>query len=778
MHKVRTNRRDFLKATGAGLAALAIAGRLGQTVAAAEPWPPDVADDSPMPNILWISAEDISPTLGCYGDAYATTPNLDKFAAQGVRYDLAFTHAPVCAPSRSGIITGMYPTSIGTTWMRCRGVPPVEARCFPEYLRAAGYYCTNNAKTDYQFDPPGSAWDESSGKAHWRNRPDKRQPFFAVFNITITHESQTRSFKPGQSFEHDPAKAPLPPYYPDTQLVRENIACYYDRMSQLDKQARKILDDLEADGLAENTIVWFWGDHGWGLPRGKRFLYESGLRVPLLIRVPEAFRKWAGAGDPATVAPGRVEGEMVSFIDFAPTMLSLAGAKVPSHMHGRAFMGPQKPSRPREYVFGGRDRMDETYDFSRTVRDKKFRYIRNYTPYLPLAQPIDYMDKTPILQEMRRLAVAGKLADGPQMQFFRPAKPVRELYDCQADPHNVNNLADDPKYAEVVKRMQQVLDDWMKLIGDIGFVPESDFDAIKGGSRAATPGFAPTEAVAGKLMRVAITCPTQGSSITYRIEPADLRPPRGTAEAAEAVEKKTAKAAKAAKAGKGAKAGKEGADDGADWLLYCRPVELKPGQAIAARAWRLGYAPSGIAAYTFGAKAVAPGDAGEVKFFWRDQVDASGMLDRCRDLKAYDGRWTDGVEAFTKALSDKDAPVRYWAVVGLDQAGKADPLGGLRPARAARAIPAVMVLKNDPAASVRAAVGEALCDFGNCDDGLAVLLEVATGKTGMGACYAAWAIWRLGDKARPILPALEKSAGPAGRYPADALAHAIDRLKK
>ncbi len=767
MHKAGTNRRDFLKVTGMGLAALAMPTWLSHAQAdRTEPWPPDVADDSPMPNVLWISTEDISPTLGCYGDAYATTPNLDKFAAQGVRYNLAFAHAPVCAPARSGIITGMYPTSIGTTWMRCAGVPPVEARCFTEYLRAAGYYCTNNSKTDYQFSPPGSAWDDCSGKAHWRNRPDKRQPFFAVFNITVTHESQTRNFKPGQSFEHDPAKAPLPPYYPDTQLVRENIACYYDRMSQLDKLAQKILDDLEADGLAENTIVWFWGDHGWGLTRGKRFLYESGLRVPLMVRVPQSLRKWAGAGNAATVAPGRVEGDMVSFIDFAPTMLSLAGAKVPGHMHGRAFLGPQKPSRPREYVFGGRDRMDETYDFSRTVRDKKFRYIRNYTPYLPLSQPINYMDQTPILKEMRRLHAAGKLPDGPQMQFFRPNKPVRELYDVLADPHNVNNIADDPKYAEVIKRMQQALDDWLKLIGDIGFVPESDFDAIKGSGKAATPGLVPTEIVAGKIMHVTITCPTLGSSITYRVEPV------GAAETTEAVEKKPAKAAKAGKGAKARKGAKAGTGDGEGWLLYCRPVELKPGQAIAARAWRLGYAPSEAATYTFGAKAVAPGNAGDPKTFWRERIDASGMLDRCRDLKAYDGRWADGVEAFTKALADKDAPVRYWAVMGLDQAGKADP------AIATRAIPAVTALKNDPAASVRAAVGEALCDFGKCDDGLAVLLEVATGKTGMGACYAGWAIWRLGDKAKPILPALEKSNGADGRYPKDVINHAIKRLKK
>ena len=376
-------------------------------------------------------------------------------------------------------------------------MPPVEARCFPEYLRAAGYYCTNNSKTDYQFGGFGAAWDDCSGRGHWKNRPDKSQPFFAVFNLGITHESQTRRFKPGQKFQHDPAKAPLPPYYPDTRLVRENLACYYDRMSQLDGQAQQILDQLEADGLADNTIVWFWGDHGWGLTRGKRFLYESGLRVPLMVRVPEKLRKWAGGGNASAAAPGTVEQEMVSFIDFAPTMLSLAGAKVPAHMQGQAFLGPQRPATPRKYVQGARDRMDETYDFSRTLRDKKYRYIRNYTPYLSLSQHINYMDRTPILQEMRRLHAEGKLKDGPQMQFFQPTKPVRELYDVIADPHNVNNLADDPKYADVVERMQKDLDDWMISIGDIGFLPESYFDSIKGsGCTAGSPGISARPAAA------------------------------------------------------------------------------------------------------------------------------------------------------------------------------------------------------------------------------------------------------------------------------------------
>ncbi|MGB2822641.1 MAG: sulfatase, partial [Phycisphaerae bacterium] len=502
-------RREFLKAVGIGAAAAVMPRRACAAARAA-------GKDSPRPNIVWISAEDISPTVGCYGDKYATTPNLDKFASQGVRYDAAFAHAPVCAPARSGIITGMYPTRIGTTWMRCRGVPPVEARCFPEYLRAAGYYCTNSSKTDYQFAPPRSAWDESSGGAHFRKRRQKDQPFFAVFNFTVSHESSTRRWTPGKQ-EHDPAKAPLPPYYPDTPIVRQNIACYYDKMSQLDSQIRRVLDELEADGLAENTIVWFWGDHGWGLTRGKRWIYDSGLRVPLMVRVPSKLRAWAGAGDAKAVAPGRAEKELVSFIDFAPTVLSLAGVPIPPHMQGQAFLGPQKAARPREYIFGARDRMDETYDCIRCLRDKRFKYIRNFMPYVTRGQHIAYMDRTPILQEMRRLHAAGELKPGPQMQYFEPTKPVHELYDTVADPHEVNNLAGEAKYRDVLERMNKALKQFMLDIGDVGLIPEPDFDAMKGGGATAAPAFSVAPAGEGKAATVTISCPTPGASITYQV---------------------------------------------------------------------------------------------------------------------------------------------------------------------------------------------------------------------------------------------------------------------
>ncbi|MFN4180590.1 MAG: sulfatase, partial [Armatimonadota bacterium] len=359
-----------------------IAGMMGSVLVRNLNWEVRTAMQLPeRPNFLWITCEDMSLTLGCFGDPYAVTPNLDKLAEEGVRFINVFTHSPVCAPSRSGVITGMYPTTIGTHNMRCQAVPPPFARCFTEYLRAAGYYCTNNAKTDYNFvhDPkistagaeaaPLTAWDESSSKAHWRNRPDPSQPFFAVFNITVTHESQLRSRDPNllrriaalpPEMRHDPDKAPVPPYLPDTPVVRHDIAQHYDTVTLMDMRVGEILRELEEDGLTENTIVWFWSDHGVGLPRAKRWVYDSGIHVPLIIRIPEKFRKWAYPDDPDRIKPGSVIDDLIAFVDFAPTMLSLAGIPIPEHMQGQVFLGPQK-SPPRKFVYAARDRMDETY---------------------------------------------------------------------------------------------------------------------------------------------------------------------------------------------------------------------------------------------------------------------------------------------------------------------------------------------------------------------------------------------------------------------------------
>lgn len=314
--------------------------------------------DAPRPNILWISCEDISPNLGCYGDRYACTPHLDRLASQGVRYTNVYGITGVCAPNRSCLITGMYPCTLGSQDMRCVIKLPENIKCFPEYLRAAGYYCTNNAKTDYNFPVPKTAWDECSRKGHWRNRPAGR-PFFSVFNLGVSHESQIRV--PDERFfkntarltpqqRHDPARAPLPPLHPDLPEVRRDWARYYDNITAMDYQAADLLAQLEADGLAEDTIVFFFGDNGEGMPGCKKWVWESGLHVPLLVRFPKKFERWAPA------APGGVCDRMVSFVDFGPTVLSLAGVSIPAHLQGMAFLGA-RAGPPRQYVYGMRDRL-------------------------------------------------------------------------------------------------------------------------------------------------------------------------------------------------------------------------------------------------------------------------------------------------------------------------------------------------------------------------------------------------------------------------------------
>ncbi len=499
------------------------------------------------PNILWISLEDISPDLGCYGDKYAVTPNIDRLATQGCRYTHAFTHAGVCAPSRSGIITGMYPSSIGTHYMRCKGVPPSPVKCFTEYLRAAGYYCTNDNKTDYNFDAPLTAWDDSRRGAHWRGRPTKETPFFAVINLTTTHESQirlpeaqleTRRKTLSASELHDPAKATLPPYYPDTPIVRRDMANYYDNLTFTDKEVGRILKQLDDDGLADSTIVFFWGDHGRGLPRHKRWIYDSGIRVPLVIR-------W-----PGQLNPGSISDELVAFVDFAPTLLSLAGLEIPFHLQGQAFLGPKK-AQPREYVYAARDRMDETLDIIRAVRDKRWKYIRNVRPDLPYAQPITYMDEMPTMKEWRRLAKEGQLT-GPQRLFFAPTKPVEELYDTVADPHEINNLAGDARHAATLARLRAAHEAWREATGDLGLIPEAELMELRRPRGEWSTTDDPEIVVSGS--RATLTCETEGASIAYRVG----QPPSGR------------------------------------WLLHTGPIVLKAGDGVEAKACRLGFKDSQI----------------------------------------------------------------------------------------------------------------------------------------------------------------------------------------
>jgi N-sulfoglucosamine sulfohydrolase len=360
----------------------------------------------------------------------------------------------------------MYPIAIGSQHMRSQIVLPPNVKAFPEYLRAAGYWTTNRSKTDYNFPPPKAVWNENSAQSRdWRGRASG-QPFFSVINLTTTHESQIRG-KFGETL-HDPAKAQLPPYIPDTPVTRRDWARYADLLTTLDQQVAAILDQLEADGLANDTIVFFWGDHGQGLSRGKRWLYDSGTRVPLIVR-------WPGA-----LKPGSVCDDLVCFLDFAPTMLRLAGVDLPSHLHGRVLppiengitaVGDRPSAIGREFIFGHRDRMDETYDLIRSARDTRFKYLRNYAPRRTYAQNITYMNQMPTMKEWRRLNAEGKLT-GAAALHFRETKPVEELFDTEADPHEVVNLVDRPEHAETLKRMRAALERWQEDVGDSGLTPE------------------------------------------------------------------------------------------------------------------------------------------------------------------------------------------------------------------------------------------------------------------------------------------------------------------
>ncbi len=421
--------------------------------------------DLPPPNVLWVSSEDNGPHLGAYGDDYATTPNLDALAARGLIYRNAWSTVPVCAPARTTIISGLYPASTGAHHMRSRSRLPDGFRFFPQYLREAGYYVTNNAKEDYNLEKPGgqgSVWHESSREAHWRNRPDGA-PFFAVFNFTVSHESQIR--RRPHTPVHDPAGVRVPAYHPDTPEVRQDWAQYYDKLTEMDRMAGERLAELEAAGLLDDTIVFYWGDHGPGLPRGKRAALETGLGVPLIVSIPEKYRHLA----PADYAPGGSTDRLVGFIDFAPTMLSLAGIEPPPHLQGRAFLGAYEAA-PNEVIFGFSDRMDERYDLVRSVRDKRYVYARNFVIDRPYGQRLSYQMETPTTQVWLRLFQEGQLNEA-QSAFWRQ-KPSEELYDLKNDPDQVRNLAASPEHAAERERLSGLLRRQLLTIRDLGFLPE------------------------------------------------------------------------------------------------------------------------------------------------------------------------------------------------------------------------------------------------------------------------------------------------------------------
>ena len=360
--------------------------------------------------------------------------------------------------------------------MRSRVRLPDGVPMFPQLLRAAGYYATNNAKEDYNVEKPGRVWDESSNEAHWRNRPGHggpgAAPFFAVFNLGITHESRIRQ-RPHEAV-HDPAGVRVPAYHPDTPEVRRDWAQYYDRLTEMDAQVGGRLAEIEAAGLAGDTIVVYFGDHGVGLPRGKRSLLNSGLRVPLIVYVPPRFRELAGDG----YRPGASTADLAAFVDLAPTMLSLVGIPPPDHMHGRALLGPYRDA-PAEYLHGFRGRMDERYDFVRGVRDRRYLYVRNYAPHRIYGQHVAYMFQTPTTRVWKALYDAGRLE--PAQRRFWETKPAEELYDLEADPDEVNDLAADPRHAATLDRLRGVLGDHLFATRDLGFLPEPELLARSGG---------------------------------------------------------------------------------------------------------------------------------------------------------------------------------------------------------------------------------------------------------------------------------------------------------
>ncbi len=552
-------RRDFLK-TGAAAATGCLAA--AETIHSAHR---KSRQRESRPNILWITCEDLTPHFGCYGDRTVPTPNIDRLAREGVLYTHAFATTAVCGPSRHALITGMYPTSTYALHMRnhtrtsaldeikdpetrayatnrplYEAVPPPEVRCLTEYLRLAGYYCSNNVKEDYQFHAPATSWDDSSREAHWRNRREG-QPFFSVFNYTVTHESGV--FGDGRSPKVvDPENVPVPPYYPDTPTVRKDIAKYYDNVIVLDKQVGQLLGQLEEDGLLDSTIVFFYSDHGDGLPRSKRWVYDSGTRIPFIVRHPD--KKEAGSKSD----------RLVSFVDFMPTVLSLAGVEVPEHVHGIPFLGDQV-GEPREYVYLHRDRNGENRETIRAVRGERFRYVRNYRPNEPYIKPLAYRDRQAIMQELNRMIEQGTPAKN-QWQFTARAKPLEEFYDTHTDPFEIHNLASDPQYFETMSEMRQALDAWIEMCDDPLDMPEDELVRTRvyppDGEQptTASPTIRVERASQGKV-RLTINCPTEGASIGFRVK----------------------------------------GDDSDRWRVYDGPVELEATGEIEVVAHRIGYKP-------------------------------------------------------------------------------------------------------------------------------------------------------------------------------------------
>lgn len=474
----------------------------------------------PPPNILWLTWEDIGPHLHCTGDDYSSTPNFDRLAKRGCVYTNTWASAPVCAPARTAIITGVSPTATGAEHMRSMTRMPAGWKMFPGYLRDAGYYCTNNGKEDYNLEKPEGTWDVTLGGnggpptyspvyGHWRNRKPG-QPFFAVFNNMSSHESQIFKSATNKNIIHDPAKARVPAFQPDIPEIRRDWAQYHDLLTAEDAQHEARIDELTADGLTDDTIIVVTSDHGCGMPRYKRFPYDSGLHVPMILVFPDKYFHLA----PKDYVAGGKSDRLLNTMDLASTMLSLAGVKPPAFHHGQAFAGRfEAPA--RAYNFGFRGRMDERYDLMRSVRDKQFMYIRNYNPHKIYGQHVAYMWNLPSTPVWERLYKEGKLK-APQTHFWE-TKPAEELYDLHADPDEVNNLAANPAHKATLDRFRKAHHDHEVGVRDIGLLPEGEIHARAGKSAPYDMGHNPSRFPVERILAAADLASSGQPNVTARL---------------------------------------------------------------------------------------------------------------------------------------------------------------------------------------------------------------------------------------------------------------------
>jgi N-sulfoglucosamine sulfohydrolase len=443
------------------------------------------------PNILWITSEDNAATwLECYGNEDAQTPRLDQLSTEALQFTRTYSNAPVCAVARSIILNGVHAVSQGTHHMRSRYPIPSDITPYVTAMRAAGYYCSNQSKTDYNFrGNDAKLWDDSSDRAHYRNRPANK-PFLAVINLMTSHESSLFSDKIAANRKNgmipkntrlDPGALRLPPYLPDLPEIRTDMAVYHDNITAMDREVGRILDQLERDGLADDTIVFYYSDHGGVLPRGKRYLEDSGTRVPLLIRIPEKWRKLS------PFEPGKAVDELVSFVDFAPTLLSLAGIDVlPPSMQGRAFLGPLRRESPAgDVVYLSADRFDEIPGMRRGITDGRWKYIRCFTPQWPGAPYSTYQFGQAGWKSWRKAWESGAI-DAKFRALWEAPQSAERLYDLTADPHEARDLSKDPAHAERLLAMRSRLRGEMIRLRDTALVPEAMYAAMVGSQPVAT----------------------------------------------------------------------------------------------------------------------------------------------------------------------------------------------------------------------------------------------------------------------------------------------------